>query len=285
MEYREYKNFDEKKAVLETIFGQWPPPFDPVWAVQVSQGRSGSNALWRMVKSFFKEATKAPVFEALDHEEWIQENNPERNWIPEPGKKYLYYNVHSKNPHQLHFPLLFYFLQNSPKIVHLTREDHLTRAISNFYVNLVGELRRQGNNAEAKKAYEMPVDMDRLERYIWSSKIETEIMKSLISEFVSPERLLEISHAEMYYTDTFETLRKLMRFLECDPQQNQVTLYLQKDTPPDHIPNRHEISERYQRDLTEHAYWVPNDLDLGPIHNEVQETVAALIQIPRKELI
>ena len=278
MEYREYENFDEKKAVLETIFGQWPPPFDPVWAIQVSQGRCGSNELWRIVKSFFENAIGQPVYEALDHPESDAYEELHENLIPKPGKHYLYYNAFSRDPHRLHFPIFFWFLQNSPKIVHLTREDHLTRAISIYYANLVRGLpTRDEDIAEVHKVYEMPVDMDHLEEYIQISITEIEVIKQLVSEFVSEDRLLRMAHRDLYHTDTLQTLQKCAAFLECDLQTTRASISLYKETSADRIPNSEEISERYQRDLTEHAYWVPNDLDMEPIHNQIQENVSALI--------
>ena len=265
MKYREYQNFDEKKAALETIFEQWPPPFEPIWAVQVSQGRCGSNALWSIVKSFFKAVIGEPVFEKMDHEKQILRTNREKKWIPEPGKKYLYYNVHGVDPHRIHFPIFFWLLQNSPKIVHLTREDHLMRGISIYY---------HGYRANSE-----PIDISELSVCIKKSILQIEVVKSLISEFVSPDRLLCLSHYNLYYADTLQTLRGCIRFLECDPQQNHVTIPLRKRIQSHLIPNRQEVMDRYKRDLTEHAYWVPNDLNMEPIHNQIQETVAALIQL------
>ena len=279
-ECQHYDTFAKKRTELEKIFGAWPPPFDPVWAVQVSQGRCGSNELWRIVSSFFENTIGEPVYEAMDHPEASEYQNVRENPIPKSGKNYLFYNAFSKDPQRLHFPIFFWHLQNSPKIVHLTREDHLMRAISIYYANLVTDLPDRGKDlGEVYKVYEMSIDFPQLEKYIHISIHEIEVIKRLVSEFVSEDRLLRISHRDLYHTDTLNTIRKCARFLECDLQNKRVSIGLPKDTNPNHIPNKQEIMDRYARDLTEKSHWLPEDIETEAIENEISETVAEHIRL------
>lgn len=268
MEYRQYNSYEEKIAELEKIFGQWPPPFDPVWAVQVSQGRCGSNGLWSIVNSFFEGAIGEPVYEALGRPVEIERHNPENNWIPKEGKNYLYYNVHAHDPYRLHFPFLFWLLQNSPKVVHLIREDHLTRAISDYFDKSVMD-----------KIDSTPVDFPCLERYIWSSIFQIELVKRFVSEFVTDDRLLRVSHYDLYYADTLNTIRKCARFLECDPQKESVKIGLHKRMNSDRIPNKQEVMDRYERDFTEQRDWIPEDIDARAIEDRISETVTEFIRL------
>ena len=202
-----YENYEDKIAELKSIFGSWPPPFDPVWAVQVSQGRCGSNGLWRIVDSFFEGATTEPRFEELDD----VRINKGRNWIPEARKIYLYYNVHAISANRLHFPILIWLLQNSPKIVHLTREDHLTRAISIFYANILTDIRLADDKGitpyRRSEIYSSPIDFNELDKLFKISYLEIETIKSLISEYVSEDQLLRISHADVFHSNVPNTLR------------------------------------------------------------------------------
>ena len=82
---------------------------------------------------FFEGAIMDPTFEEMDDISRTPDIS-QKNWVPENGQKYLYYNIHGRGPNRIHFPVFFWFLMNSPKIVHLTRGDHLTRAISIFFM-------------------------------------------------------------------------------------------------------------------------------------------------------
>ena len=270
-----YNTFAEKRAKLEAVFGQWPPPFDPIWAIQISQGRCGSNELYRIVSSFFENTIGYPNYEYLDHPEAMARQNIEDNWIPKPGKYYLPYNAFDMDVHRLHYPLFFWLLRNSPKIVHLKREDHLMRAISIYYANLITDLPTRDKDPDAVyKVYGMPVDFSRVDQYIHISIIQVEIVKSLVSEFVSEDRLLRISHYDLYHADTLNAIRKCARFLECNTQDSSATIRLHKETNYERIPNRQEVMDRYKRDLTEQRYWIPEDIDAEAIESEINETVA-----------
>jgi hypothetical protein len=281
-----YENYEEKIAELESIFGTWPPPFDPVWAVQASQGRCGSNGLWQIVNSFFEDTTGEPHYEALDDEKWVREHNPNRNWILDSNKRYLYYNVHSIEPHRLHFPVFFWFLTNSPKIVHLTRGDHLTRAISIFYANLIYQTYIETGNEDvlnqpdkSAKLYGHPIDFDKVDKYIKISFIEIEIIKSIVSEFVSEDRGLRVTHQEIFHTNVLNTLRGVAQFLECDTVNSSATIRLHKETRYHLIPNIDEVMEYYQRDLSEQDFWLPEGFDIDSAQNEIEEKAKNLIRL------
>ena len=276
-----YENYEEKIAELESIFGSWPPPFDPVWAVQVSQGRCGSNGLWDIVDSFFEGATGAPHYEALDDEKWIREHNPNRNWILDSNKRYLYYNVHSIEPHRLHFPMLIWFLENSPKVVYLTREDHLTRAISIYYANIMTDRYDTGHRFGKSEVFKESIDIETLKRLIEISIIEIEIIKSLIDKHVDDDRLLKISHFDLYHNDTFNTLRMLSDFLECD-SKTHITIQLYKEAHYQYIPNLQKVLEMYDRNILEKSYWIPEGFDIDSAQNEIEEKVKNLIRLNTK---
>ena len=276
-----YENYEEKIAELESIFGSWPPPFDPVWAVQVSQGRCGSNGLWDIVDSFFEGATGAPHYEALDDEKWIREHNPNRNWILDSNKRYLYYNVHSIEPHRLHFPMLIWFLENSPKVVYLTREDHLTRAISIYYANIMTDRYDTGHRFGKSEVFKESIDIETLKRLIEISIIEIEIIKSLIDKHVDDDRLLKISHFDLYHNDTFNTLRMLSDFLECD-SKTHITIQPYKEAHYQYIPNLQKVLEMYDRNILEKSYWIPEGFDIDSAQNEIEEKVKNLIRLNTK---
>ena len=239
---------------------------------------AGSNGLWQIVNSFFEDTTGEPHYEALDDEKWVREHNPNRNWILDSNKRYLYYNVHSIEPHRLHFPVFFWFLTNSPKIVHLTRGDHLTRAISIFYANLIYQTYIEMGNEDvlnqpdkSAKLYGHPIDFDKMDKYIKISFIEIEIIKSIVSEFVSEDRGLRVTHQELFHTNVLNTLRGIAQFLECDTVNSSATIRLHKETRYHLIPNIDEVMEYYQRDLSEQDFWLPEGFDIDSAQNEIEE--------------
>ena len=286
-----YESYEEKIAELKNIFGSWPPPFDPVWAVQLSQGRCGSNGLWSIVNSFFEGAIKDPTFEEMDDPR-VTSDISQKNWVPENGQKYLYYNVHGRSQHRIHFPVLFWFLTNSPKIVHLTRSDHLTRAISIFYANLIfdayietGDVNLLNQPDKSAKLYSHPIDFDKMDEYIKISFIEIEVIKSIVSEFVSEDRLRQVTHQEVFHTDVLNTLRCVAQFLECDTLNSSATIRLHKETRYHLIPNIDEVMEHYQRDLSEQDFWLPEDFDVDSAQNEIEEEVQNLIRLNTNEMM
>jgi hypothetical protein len=280
-----YESYEEKIAELESIFGSWPPPFDPVWAVQVSQGRCGSNGLWSIVDSFFEGAIGDPTFEEMDDINRTPDIS-QRNWVPENGQKYLYYNIHGCGPNRIHFPVFFWFLTNSPKIVHLTRGDHLTRAISMFYGNIshkifleTGDNKNWNQPDKSAKLYRHPIDLDKMDNYIKISFIEIEIIKSIVSEFVSEDRGLRVTHQEIFHTNVLNTLRGVAQFLECDTVNSSATIRLHKETRYHLIPNIDEVMEHYQRDLSEQDFWLPEGFDIDSAQNKIEENVRDLIRL------
>ena len=280
-----YESYEEKIAELESIFGTWPPPFDPVWAVQVSQGRCGSNGLWNIVKSFFKGAIGDPTFEEMDAPNRTPDIS-QRNWVPENGQKYLYYNIHGRGSHRIHFPILFWFLMNSPKIVNLTRGDHLTRAISIFYANKIYQTYIETGNEnflnqpdKSAKLYKDPIDFDEVDHCIRISFIEIETIKSIVSEFVSEDRGLRVTHQELFHTNVLNTLRGIAQFLECDTLNSSATIRLHKETRYHLIPNIDEVMEHYKRDLSEQDFWLPEGFDIDSAQNEIEEDVKKLIKL------
>ena len=195
-------------------------------------------------------------------------------WKPAMGRQYLYYNVNSLQPHELHILVGLWLLENSPKVVYLRRRDHLTRAISLFYASIVWELERKTgkkldrNQSIFLEAHQTPICFERVDKHITHSIIRDRYFKKVISTFVSSDRLLEVSHFDIFYGGT-ETLQKLVRFLECDTSKN-VDIEFRKQTNPLNIPNRQEVIERYGRELVEMPNWVPDNLDGGLIEQEVE---------------
>ena len=280
-----YESYEEKIAELESIYGTWPPPFDPVWAVQVSQGRCGSNGLWNIVNSFFEGAIMDPTFEEMDDISRTPDIS-QKNWVPENGQKYLYYNIHGRGSNRIHFPVFFWFLMNSPKIVHLTRGDHLTRGISIFYANIIydayietGDKNYLNQPDKSAKLYKHPIDFDKVDNYIKISFIEIETIKSIVSEFVSEDRGLRVTHQELFHTNVLNTLRSIAQFLECDTINSSATIRLHKETRYHLIPNIDEVMEHYKRDLSEQDFWLPEDFDIDSAQNEIEEDVKKLIKL------
>ena len=270
----EYSSREEKIEVLKGIFGSWPPPFEPPWCVQVSQGRCGSNGLWEIVNSFFPEATYDPCYEDLSIPEVHKQIKTPDDWIPASNKKqYLYYNMSDLAPWVLSTPILLYFLEGSPKIIHLIREDHLTRAISYYYIKRIWatekEYNRKLSQDERIQYFQMPVNLQELDEYILFSIIDTHYIKKVIDHFVSVDRLLRISHFDIFYASTSKKLKELVAFLECDPSKTP-NIRFEKQTRYEYIPNRQAILAKYERDLIEYPYWLPSDLDTEEV--EVQVT-------------
>lgn len=280
MKSKEYESYDEKIKVLKEILGGWPPPFDPPWCVQMSQGRCGSNGLMEVVGSFFDgNVTYDPLYTKLDEIPLESQDY----WKPSMGKQYLYYNFHSLVPHELQGLVCLWLLENSPKVVYLRRNDHLTRAISLFYASIIWEFeRKMGKNLDRQhpaflKAHQTPICFEKIDAHVTSSIIIDMCFKKIIDTFVSPDRLLEVSHFDIFYAGT-ETLQGLIRFLECDPTKNVETKF-GKQTNPLNIPNRQEVIERYGRELAEMPNWVPDDLDKGFIEQEVERLYTRFLEL------
>ena len=274
-EYQEYDNYEQKIEKLEQIFGQWPPPFDPFYAVQISQGRCGSNALYGIVKSFFQGGTDATHFEEMDDPQFS-----DINFIPNLEKKYFYYNVHDVRPHRLHFPFMFWILRNSPKVVYLVRQDHLMRAISIFYANMEASLYPHGQRFKHfDEVCQNPVDMVKLDRLIRNSVDTIERVKRLISKFVSEDRLLLISYYDLYHANTLKTVSQLMHFLEPEPRQTRFAINMDRHTQHELIPNLKEVSDRYDREVSEQPYWVPKDLNIDEINTEIDKWFEEMVRL------
>ena len=203
------------------------------------------------------------------------------------GRQYLYYNVNALVPRELHSLMCLWILENSPKVVYLRRTDHLMRAISLFYASIVWELERKtGKKLDRKqstflKAHQIPICFEKVDALITSSIIRDRYFKKVIDTFVSPNRLLEVSHYDIFYGGT-ETLQKLIRFLECDTTKN-VDIEFRKQTNPLNIPNRQEVIDRYGRELTEMPYWVPNNLNTEEIEKDIEGKYSKLIRLNREE--
>ena len=203
------------------------------------------------------------------------------------GRQYLYYNVNSLVPRELHNLMCLWVLENSPKVVYLRRRDHLMRAISLFYASIVWELERKtGKKLDRKqsiflKAHQTPICFEKVDALITSSIIRDRYFKKVIDTFVAPNRLLEVSHYDIFYGET-ETLQKLVQFLECDTTKN-VDIEFRKQTNPLNIPNRQEVIDRYGRELTEMPYWVPNNLNTEEIEKDIEGKYSKLIRLNREE--
>lgn len=274
-EYQEYDNYEQKIEKLEQIFGQWPPPFDPFYAVQISQGRCGSNALYGIVKSFFKVETDVTYFEEMDDPQFS-----DRNFIPDLGKKYFYYNVHDTRPHRLHFPFVCWVLQNSPKVVYLVRQDHLMRAISIFYANIDASLYPHGERFKHfDEVCRNPVEITELDGLIRNSVETVERAKRLISEFVSDNRLLRLSYYDLYHANTLKTVSQLMHFLEPEPRRTRFEISIDRQTQHELIPNVKEVCDRYEREVREQAYWVPKDLNMDEMNTKIDMWFAEIIRL------
>ena len=238
----------------------------------------------KIVGSFFDgNVTYNPLYTKLDEVPLESQDY----WKPSMGRQYLYYNVNALVPRELHSLMCLWILENSPKVVYLRRTDHLMRAISLFYASIVWELERKtGKKLDRKqstflKAHQIPICFEKVDALITSSIIRDRYFKKVIDTFVSPNRLLEVSHYDIFYGGT-ETLQKLIRFLECDTTKN-VDIEFRKQTNPLNIPNRQEVIDRYGRELTEMPYWVPNNLNTEEIEKDIEGKYSKLIRLNREE--
>ena len=274
-EYQEYDNYEQKIEKLEQIFGQWPPPFDPPHALQISQGRCGSNALYRIVKSFFQGGTDAIRYEEMDDSQFS-----DKNFIPDLKKKYFYYNVHDTRPHRLHFPFVCWTLRNSPKVIHLVRQDHLMRAISIFYANVEASIYPHGERFKHfDEVCQKPIDMAELDRLIRNSIDTIERMKRLVDKFVSDNRLLRLSYYDLYHANTLKTVSQLMHFLEPEPRKTQFEISIDRHTQHELIPNLKEVCDRYEREVCEQPSWVPKDLNMDEMNTEIDTWFEEMVRL------
>lgn len=279
---RKYKNYSEKIDEIKKYFGTFPPPFDPPWCLQVSTGRCGSNMLCEIVSSFFHGMTYDPPYPSMGTKD-MKKMNPSQIWTPKsvPKKQYLYYNVSALDPNDLHIPLFLWFLKTS-KVVMLSREDSLTHAISYYYAGLVWEreafLGRKLEPNEILNCHQTPLDFQKLDITIESSIKSQKLIKKLIHNFVLRHKLLEVTHFDIFYGRTLETLKHLITFLE-RPLSHPINLRIHKQINYKNIPNRAEITGRYDRELIEMPCWVPNNLDTKKIDREVQDTYNDLIKL------
>ena len=279
-------DYPTKIQELQKYLGAWPPPFDPFWAIHLSQGRCGSNASFETINSFVKKGNRLPNYEAMGMKDNPDHSDNPRDWIPK--SEFIYYNVHSLNAERLHFPVLFWLLENSPKIIYLRREDHLTRGISIHYANMAYS-KPPVEPSEAKKFYETHLlDISELNEYVKISYFEIEIVKRIVKEFVPEDRLLEISHYDLFYDNTLETLRQVAGFLDIDTNDPKLsaTMPLRKETSYHLIPNLSEITDKYNRDFKEQPFWIPNDLDMdveeAAIDKRFQEIIMSSSNIKEK---
>ena len=276
-------DYTTKIQALQKYLGAWPPPFDPFWAVHLSQGRCGSNASFQTIDSFVEKGKRYPNYEKIGLTDDPDHSDDPKDW--EPKSEFIYYNVHSLNPDWPHFPFLFWLLENSPKIVYLRREDHLTRGISIYYANLTYQ-KPPVESSALKKFYETNLlDIDTLDEYIKTSHYEIEVVKRIVNQFVSDDRLLEISHCGLFYNDTLNTLREAAKFLNIDTNTPELRALvpLRKETAYHLIPNLSEIEDRYNRDLKEQPFWIPDNLDMdveeGSINKRFQEIMESSFDI------
>ena len=223
-----------------------------------------------IVESFFYgSVTYDPLYTKL---EYAASEESQDYWKPKMGRQYLYYNVSSLVPHELHSLVCLWILENAPKVVYLRRKDYLMRAISRFYAAIVWEIERDtGKKLQGKnllKVHQTPLCFETIDRQIRDFIIRDRYLKKVIDIYVSAHRLLEVSHFDIFYSGT-ETLQKLVRFLESDTTKD-VNVRFSKQTNPENIPNRHEATKRYRRELTEMQYWMPGDLDMSFIEQQVE---------------
>ena len=281
MDFKEYRNYHEKIDEIKKHLGAWPPPFDPPWCIQVSTARCGSNDLWDMVRSFLHEDAiiGEPNYEMMETE------GPDANWAPDPGRKYLFYNIFDLNPHRLHFPIFVWMLQHCPKVVFLSREDHFTRMISLYYANVISE--RFGKDGQEIKrgnfypeVFSEPIDINEFNRLLHSSLIHIECLKGIIKAFVDEARLHEVKFSDLYHHRTLQTLGGLVGFLEQDRHTVRIQTRVQRETLHDRIPNLDELLDVFHRDnISERDYWAPEDVDMDSVHAEVNTAVEEMIRL------
>ena len=278
MDFKEYGNYHEKIDEIKKHLGAWPPPFDPPWCVQVSTARCGSNALWNMVKSFLHEdAIGNPIYGRMETD------GPDANWAPDPGRKYFYYNIFDFDPHRLHFPIFIWMLQHCPKVVFLHREDHFTRMISLYYADIINDRFPKGSIEKANfypEIFSEPIDIDHFNNLLHSSLFKIEMLKRIVEEFVDADRLHEVKFSDLYHHRTLQTLAELADFLEQDRHQLKVQTLVQRETLHDRIPNLDELLDMFHRDsISERDYWVPEDIDMDSVHEEVDTAIEELIRL------
>ena len=276
--------YAEKIEKLKAIFGQWPPPGTP-WCLQVGGGRCGTNSLLSMVVSLIghdrvTNATFSEIFKVDNGEKMFDALYRSGRTTDTYQNQYLYYNVHqfyhTNTVESLHFPVLLYWLQHSPKVILLKREDYFLRGLSVQFADMIQDFGlkiREGNAEDIEKIFGIAIDIEDFRNRIYPYIIENEALTKIVRQLVEPSRLYEIKFSDLYEYSTLQTLRDLADFLEVERTYfTEVKVRLYKETHYDKIKNLDEVMEAFGReDMEEQEHFIPAFYESQGISDESDE--------------
>ena len=270
--------YTEKIEKLKNIFGQWPPAGTP-WCLQVGGGRCGTNSLFDMVKSLLGDnrvtnATFSQIFK-VDNEEKTFDALYRSGRTPDTYQnQYLYYNVHefyyTNIIESLHFPIFLHWLEHSPKVILLKREDYFLRGLSIHFADILANLSTSEFRVYNEEVYDTPIDVKDFKNRLFPYIVESEALTKIVRKMVDPLHLYEVCFSDLYEYRTFRTLKEITNFLEIDiTYQNKLEVSIYKETHYDKIKNLNEVMEAFGReDMKEKERFIPAIYDSQEISEE-----------------
>lgn len=279
--------YAEKIEKLKNIFGQWPPPGTP-WCLQVGGGRSGTNSLFDTVKSLLGEnrvtnACFENIYNVDTQEASIDSIYHQDKTVNTYQDQYLLYNIHRfgsvDNIESLHFPLFLHWLEISPKVIFIGRQDYFLRGLSIYFADILTNLPERFR-LKHEKIYDDPIDIEYLKKRLFRYILENEALIKLIRRIVCPSRLCKVMFSDLYVHRTFETLWKIFDFLDVERTfllEAKVRIY--KETVYDKINNLSEVMEFFGRtDLEEKEHFIPEVYDFQEISDKSDALVSQIIE-------
>ena len=279
--------YSEKIEKLKNIFGQWPPAGHP-WCLQVGGGRSGTNSLFDTVKSLLGEnrvtnACFENIYMVDTQEASIDSIYHQEKTVNTYQDQYLLYNIHRfgsiDNIESLHFPLFLHWLEISPKVIFIGRQDYFLRGLSIYFADILTNL-PECFGLKHEKVYDDRIDIAYLKKRLFRYIFENEALIKLIRRIVCPSRLCEVMFSDLYVHRTFETLWKIFDFLDVERTfLHEVKVRIYKETIYDKINNLSEVMEFFGRaNLEEKEHFIPEVYDFQEISDKSDALVSQIME-------